>query len=685
MQATPRNRLASATSPYLQQHAGNPVDWYPWGDEALERAQREDRPILLSIGYAACHWCHVMAHESFEDADVAEVMNRLFVNIKVDREQRPDLDRIYQTAHQLLTGRGGGWPLTVFLTPDDRLPFFAGTYFPRHPRHGLPGFPDLLERIAALYRQRREEIREQNQRVQAAFEQVNAAPGSPQAALDATPLDQARSALAEAFDSHRGGFGQAPKFPQPTLIECLLRDYAHAPAERRESLHMACTTLRRMALGGIYDQVGGGFARYAVDDDWMIPHFEKMLSDNALLLALYSDAWQATGDHLFARIAGETADWALREMRDPAGGFYSALDADSEGEEGRFYLWTPDEVRALLTPEEYAVVAARFGLDGAANFEGRWHFHVHASLSELAKFLRLPGETVRQRLDSARRKLYAARCQRPWPLRDEKILTGWNALMIRGMARAGRLLRRDDLVQAATQALAFLRRELWTGSGLLASWRDGRAELPAYLDDHAFLLDAVLELLQCEWDSEAADFARSLAERLLAGFQDPDGGGFFFTAHDHEALPTRSRPLTDDALPAGNGVAARALLDLGCLLGEPRYIDAGERAVRSAWPALTQLPHAHATLLGALERVLRPPRLITLRGDRDACHAWREDLERYYEPGRLVFVDPGAAGSQVRAQLCLGTVCQAPVEQLESLRDQLGHPRTGPEPAPPEN
>ena len=665
------NRLAEATSPYLQQHAANPVDWHPWGEEALQLARDSDRPILLSVGYAACHWCHVMAHESFEDPEVAAAMNRLFVNIKVDREQRPDLDRIYQIAHQLLTGRGGGWPLTVFLTPDDRVPFFAGTYFPRQARHGMPAFPDLLERIAGLYRERSEDIRAQNGEVLSAFQRLNAAPGDGTEAIDATPLKQARETLAEQFDSRHGGFGGAPKFPQPTLIERLLRDYAHAPGQRRDSLHMACTTLRRMALGGINDQVGGGFARYSVDEHWMIPHFEKMLSDNGLLLALYTDAWQATGDHLFRRIARETAEWALTEMRSAEGGFYSALDADSEGSEGTFYLWTPEQARALLTDNEYAVTAARFGLDNPANFEGRWHLHVQASLSELAKELHAPADTIAERLEDARRKLYQARWQRQWPLRDEKILTSWNALMIRGLARAGRLLEREDFVKAAEQALAFIHRELWTGRRLLASWRDGKAELPAYLDDHAFLLDACLELLQCRWDDDTAAFAGHLADRLLDGFEDREHGGFLFTASDHEALVTRSRPLTDDALPAGNGVAARALLQLGHLKGEPRYLQSGERAVRSAWPAMARLPHAHASLLTALETVLTPPRMVTIRGNPDSSHEWQQDLERYYAPDRLVFVRDDDASPDTGARVCTGSTCLPPVTTLQALREQL--------------
>ncbi|SEP13368.1 thioredoxin domain-containing protein [Aquisalimonas asiatica] len=675
METTQRNRLEGATSPYLQQHATNPVAWYPWCDEALELARREDRPILLSIGYAACHWCHVMAHESFEDPDTAAVMNRLFVNIKVDREQRPDLDRIHQIAHQLLTRRPGGWPLTVFLTPDGRVPFFAGTYFPREPRHGMPGFTELLERVAALYRDRRDALEEQSAEVVAAFTTINAAPGDADTPLDPSLPDQARDALTREFDTTHGGFGKAPKFPQAPLIDRLLRDYAAAPERRRDSLHMACTTLRRMALGGINDQIGGGFARYAVDDYWMIPHFEKMLSDNGLLLALYTDAWQATGDHLFSRIAEETAQWMLGEMQAPEGGFYSALDADSEGEEGRFYLWTPKAVQALLADADYPLFAARFGLDDPPNFEGRWHLHVQASLSELAKRFHRPTEQIREQLDAARALLYQERSRRVWPMRDEKILTSWNALAIRGLARAGRLLERPDFIDAAEQAMDFVRQSLWRDGRLLASWRRGTAELPAYLDDHAFLLDAVLELLQCRWDDATAGFGDTLAERLLAGFEDTEHGGFLFTAHDHEALITRSRPLTDDALPSGNGVAARALMEFGTLRGEPRYLAAGERAVRSAAPAMARAPHAHATLLGAMDRVLQPPRVVTLSGDAADATTWQRDVERYYAPGRLVFLPAHEPGAPVRATVCEGTVCRAAPGSVHDLRAWLHAPR----------
>ncbi|MDX1654378.1 MAG: thioredoxin domain-containing protein, partial [Candidatus Competibacteraceae bacterium] len=426
----PSNRLTRETSPYLLQHAHNPVDWYPWGEEALERARREDRPILLSIGYSACHWCHVMAHESFEDQATAQVMNQLFVNIKVDREERPDLDKIYQQAFQLLNQRGGGWPLTVFLSPDDLTPFFAATYLPPEPRHGMPSFIELMRKIDQVYRDKRGDIRAQNQSLLQALRSGPSRMAKTGYAVNPAPLREARDQLIKSFDTVNGGFGGAPKFPHPTSIERLMRHWAWSAADGepdREAETVARLTLRRMAEGGIYDHLGGGFCRYSVDSQWMIPHFEKMLYDNGPLLTLYSEAWRATQDPLFKRAAEETADWVLREMRDHAnGGFYSTLDADSEGQEGKFYVWDRQEVQALLSEEEYAVFAPHFGLDRPANFEGRWHLHSFKDLDQVAREAGLTPQEARVRLDSARKKLFQVRGRRVWPGRDDKILTAWN-------------------------------------------------------------------------------------------------------------------------------------------------------------------------------------------------------------------------------------------------------------------
>ena len=507
-----RNHLAEETSPYLLQHADNPVEWYPWGETALARAKQENKPILLSIGYSACHWCHVMAHESFEDPGTAALMNQLFINIKVDREERPDLDKIYQVAQQMLTHGSGGWPLTMFLAPEKQQPFFGGTYFPKDARYGMPAFGDLLRRVAQYYREQGAEIAAQSEQLQAAF--ISLVPQPAQAAiLDESPLLEARAALERSFDADFGGFSRAPKFPHPNSIERCMRQWYRTSAQVSpdlRALYMGTLTLTRMAEGGLYDQLGGGFARYSVDGAWMIPHFEKMLYDNAQLLGEYSRAHLATGEALFARIANETADWALRDMHSPEGGFYSSLDADSQGHEGKFYVWAAGEIQALLTPREYAAFSPRFGLERAPNFEGEWHLHTFASVDSIAESLEESPETVNALIDSARAKLLKARSLRIWPARDEKILTAWNALMIKGLAIAARVLQRPDLAEAASAAVDFVRRHLWRDGRLLATYKDGRAHLPAYLDDYAFLADALLELLQTRWRSSDLDFARQL-------------------------------------------------------------------------------------------------------------------------------------------------------------------------------
>jgi hypothetical protein len=678
------NRLADATSPYLQQHAHNPVQWWPWCDEALELARSTGRPILLSIGYSACHWCHVMAHESFEDPDTAGVMNRLFVNIKVDREERPDLDKIYQSAHQLLSGRPGGWPLTVFLTPDDQVPFFAGTYFPAEPRHGLPSFRDLLERVARAYEAQQEEIREQNRSLLQALGSLTPKDATQQP-LDATPLDGARQQLGQAYDRAHGGFGQAPKFPHATGIERLLRHWAATGGARGDAaaLEMAVETLRRMSLGGIYDQVGGGFCRYSVDDRWMIPHFEKMLYDNGPLLALLADAWQATGLDTFRRTAASTAEWVIREMQSPEGGYYSTLDADSEGEEGRFYVWDREEVRSLLEAGEYALLARHYGLDRQPNFEGRWHLHTYVEADDLAEETGLEPVEVARRLDSAREKLFQAREERVRPGRDEKILVSWNALMIKGMARAGRIFDRADWLASAERALAFIRRALWVDGRLLATHKDGRSHLSAYLDDYAFLVDALMELLEARWSTDDLNLARQLADGMLAHFEDRRNGGFYFTADDHESLIQRPKSLGDESTPSGNGVAAYCLQRLGHLLGEPRYLQAAERTLRHAWSQVRQIPYAHASLLQGLEEYLEPPEILILRGEGGELERWRAAAGRGYAPARLTLAigadaddlpealaAKGPRGAAV-AYVCRGMQCGAPVASYGELSAHL--------------
>jgi uncharacterized protein len=685
--ASPRNRLAAETSPYLLQHAANPVDWHPWSEDALERARREDKPILLSVGYSACHWCHVMAHESFEHEPTAALMNELFVSIKVDREERPDIDRIYQIAQQVLTQRGGGWPLTMFLSPEDRVPFFGGTYFPREARYGVPSFADLLTRVAAHFRENRAAIREQNGRLAAVLAELVPGAPAPGTALSAEPLARARTKLEADFDAQFGGFTTAPKFPHPGFIERLLRHWAASqrePDPDLRALYMASLTLTRMAEGGLYDHVGGGFARYSVDAWWMIPHFEKMLYDNGPLLALYAEAAVATGEPLFRAAANGTADWVLAEMQAPAGGFYSSIDADSEGEEGKFYVWDRDEVRALLTADEYLALARRFGLDRTPNFEGRrWHLHAFVPVAAIAADSGATADAVEACLASGLAKLAAVRARRVRPGRDDKILTSWNGLMIRGLAIAARALERPELAEAATRAVDFLRRELWRDGRLLATHKDGRSHLAAYLDDYVFLAEALLELLATRWRTADLEFAVALAEAALAHFEDPAAGGFWFTADDAEALITRSKSFADEALPSGNGVAARLYTRLGYLLGEPRYLATGERALLAAWSAIDRHPPAHGSLLDALEERLQPTEIVILRGPAAVSAAWHRDLARLYAPRRMLLAIPDSAEGLPPslaskpatpggvAYVCSGSVCETPIASLPALVRRL--------------
>jgi uncharacterized protein YyaL (SSP411 family) len=691
------NHLINETSPYLRHHAHNPVDWYPWGSEALERARRERKPIHLSIGYAACHWCHVLEKESFEDEATAQLLNENFVNIKVDREERPDLDRIYQIAQQMITQRGGGWPLTMFLTHDDQRPFFGGTYFPKEPRYGLPAFSDLLKRVADYYRTHEKELRAQNAALVSALADMNFPPAAAGTELTDAPLEACRAQLAGTFDRRYGGFGGAPKFPAPKALERLLRDWRASPAGDEaglQSLYMAGFTLRRMADGGICDQLGGGFCRYSVDERWMIPHFEKMLYDNAALLAVYANSSLASADALCGQVVLETARWTLGEMQSPEGGFYSSLDADSEGHEGRFYAWDREQVRGALSPDEFAVFAPRYGLDSPANFEGRWHLYVNATVDQIAAVLQRPAAEVGALLESARAKLLALRAQRVRPARDEKILTSWNALMIRGLAIAARVHDDEGLAAAASRALDFLRSTLWRDGRLLATYKDGRAHLNAYLDDYAYLVDAVLELQQVRFRADELEFARQLTEVVLGHFADEANGGFYFTSDDHEQLIHRSKTFSDDATPSGNGIAAFTLQRLGHLLGEPRYLTAAERTLRAAWPALERYPVSHVTLVTALEELLQPPEIVILRGEALAIEAWRQELARLFAPRRLVLaiaadaagLPPALADKTPRgaavAYICRGSACSAPVESVEALREQL-QPRVTPAASPP--
>ncbi|HET8897928.1 MAG TPA: thioredoxin domain-containing protein [Rhodanobacteraceae bacterium] len=657
------NHLATETSPYLRQHADNPVDWWPWCDEALSLARKAGKPILLSIGYSACHWCHVMARESFEDAATAALMNELYVCIKVDREERPDLDKVYQLAYQAMNRRGGGWPLTAFLTPDDHLPFYLGTYFPPTPRHGLPAFGQVLQEVRRWWDEQRGAVREQN-RALAAFLADGAAAGA-SATPDDAPLRAVLATLADRFDPKQGGHRGAPKFPPSIELELLLDLEQPAPV---------ALTLERMAAGGIHDQLGGGFARYSVDAYWQIPHFEKMLYDNAQLLPLYAEHDPAVAQRLI--------DWLRREMTAADGSFFAALDADSEHEEGKYYVWQREQVRDLLEPDEYAVIACHYGLDLAPNFENRaWNLVQARPLAPMAQALGIADDVVAARLARAREKLLAARSQRVRPGLDDKRLTGWNALMIAGLARASRTCARADWLTMAERALDALHAGAWRDGRLLAKTGPDATRFPAYLDDCACLLDALLEMLQCRWSARDFEWALALAEQLLARFEDSAQGGFFFTAHEHETLIQRSKPFIDEATPAGNGVAARALLRLGHLTGETRYLDAAERCLRAGRAALDEMPAACSTQLRALNDYLAPRSHVVIRcaGEAEAARwaasappARRTDVYRIpAAAGGL----PGVLAAQVWraggvAYRCRGTQCEPPITDPARLHSE---------------
>jgi uncharacterized protein len=649
------NRLADETSPYLLQHKDNPVDWYPWGEEALARAREEDRPILLSIGYSACHWCHVMERESFEDEQTARLMNERFVPIKLDREERPDLDSIYMEACQAMTGQGG-WPLNVFLTPE-QVPFYAGTYFPPEARMGMPSWRQVLAAVAEAWEDKRDEIRAGGERIAERL-RGGAVLSPSQREVDASALDAAVDRLAQTYDRVHGGFGVAPKFPPASAIELLLR---------RGETEMSAHTLRRMASGGIYDQVGGGFARYSVDTQWLVPHFEKMLYDNALLARAYLHGWQVTGDELFRTVCEETLDWALRELRGPEGGFHSALDADSEGEEGRFYVWTLDELREVLGDEADAAIAW-FGVTERGNFEGR------------NILTRGEGDPPPD-LGEWRRTLYDARAQRVWPGLDDKRLTSWNALMISALAEAGAVLERDDYLDAARATAEFLLGDLRDSDGrLLRSWKDGTAKLNAYLEDHAYLLEALLTLYEASFEPRWFEAARELADTMIERFADPEQGGFFETSADHERLIARRKDLEDHPIPAGNSSAAYGLLRLAALTGEHEYERHAESVLRLLWELAPKHPQAFGHLLQALDFHLARTREVALVGDDDGELA-RTVRSRFRPHLVLAGGDPDGvpllAGREpvegrAAAYVCENFACKLPVTEPAELEELLG-------------
>ena len=648
------NKLAHETSPYLLQHKDNPVDWYPWGEEALARARDEDRPLLVSIGYSACHWCHVMERESFEDPAVAALMNEHFVCVKVDREERPDVDAIYMDAVQAMTGHGG-WPLNAFLTPDG-VPFYAGTYYPPAPRQNMPSWPMVLEGIARAWREQREEITGSAERIVERL-RASAAIQAPDVELDPASLDAAQAALRRTYDADWGGWGGAPKFPATSVIEFLLRR-----GERQMALH----TLRRMATGGMYDQVGGGFARYSVDPRWIVPHFEKMLYDNALLARAYLHAFQVSGEPFFERVARETLDWALRELRQDEGGFASALDADSEGVEGRFYVWRLDEVRAALPADLADAAIEHFGMTEAGNFEGA-NIPVRATPDPL-------------RLADIKAGLLAAREQRVRPGLDDKRLAAWNALMISALADAGAVLGEPRYLDAARAAAEFVGRELrGPDERLLRSYNRGTAHLNAYLEDHAFLLEALLTLYEATFEPRWFGEAVRVADEILDRFADPERGGFFSTATDHEPLIARRKELEDTPIPSGSSAAAFGLLRLARLTGEARYEEAALGVIRLLHTLAPQHPAAFGHLLQAIDFHLADVREVALVGpDREPLERVVREAFRPHlvlaggEPDGVPLLDGRApVDGRAAAYVCERFTCLRPVTEPDELRALL--------------
>jgi uncharacterized protein len=679
------NRLARETSPYLLQHADNPVDWYPWGEDAFERARAEDRPILLSIGYSACHWCHVMEHESFEDEETARLMNDRFINVKVDREERPDVDSIYMTAVQSMTGHGG-WPMTVFLTPDGS-PFYGGTYFPPEPRHGLPSFRQLLGAIADAFHTRRDEVDRSAAGLRETLEQSTRL-RDPATTLANTILDDAYRGLAARHDARFGGFGGAPKFPQPMSLEFLLRH--HARTGEPAALEMLSHTLRRMARGGMYDQVGGGFHRYSVDAHWLVPHFEKMLYDNALLTRLYLYAYQATGDEEFRRVAEHVISYVRREMTSPEGGFYSAQDADSEGEEGKFYVWSEGEIDRVLGPEDGRLFRRYYGVTAAGNFEGRNILHVESDVAAVAADAGVTPQELEEVLERGRSALYQARSGRVWPARDDKVLTSWNAMMLQALAVGARVLDDREYRDAAVRNAEFLLNALRPGGALKRTWRAGTAHIDAFLEDHALLADALLSLYEATFDPRWVREARQLGDRILDRFWDEQSGMFYDAAVGGEALVVRPRDVDDNATPSGNSAATHMLLRLAAFTGEPRYERVASRVLRDMGGLLQRAPLAFGHLLAALDFHLATPQEVAIVGDPGApdTRALLDVVGEAYRPNTILaltapdpdeaviatiplLADRPALDGRATAYVCQRFTCRSPVTSPAALRAEL--------------
>ncbi|HXG22984.1 MAG TPA: thioredoxin domain-containing protein, partial [Chthonomonadales bacterium] len=642
------NRLIHETSPYLLQHAHNPVDWYPWGEEALRRAKEEDKPILLSVGYSACHWCHVMERESFENEEIASLMNEHFINIKVDREERPDIDHIYMNAVQMMTGQGG-WPMTVFLTPDGK-PFYGGTYYPPEDRYGRPGFPRILRAVAEAWEKRRAEIESQGATIVKEMARLSGV-DMPESPVTPDLLDQAYLHLRQQFDTRFGGFGSAPKFPQPMILDFLLR--YHLRSHREEPLKMVELTLEKMAFGGIYDQLGGGFHRYSTDAYWLVPHFEKMLYDNAQLVQTYLHAYQLTGDLLYRRIVEETLEYVLREMTSPQGGFYSSQDADSEGEEGRFFVWTEAEIKEVLGEDDAVLFCRYYDVTARGNWEGRNILNVPVAPEPFARSMGLSPDAFGQKLATMRAKLFARRQQRVKPARDEKIITAWNGLMLAAFAEAAAVLEREDYLHTAIKNAAFVLQELYkegrlmrTGCAMPISPHQGEAReanafqlapIPGFLEDYAFYADGLIRLYEATFDRNWLDAAEQLTDSLVNHFLDPQGG-FYMTAAQAEDLVERPKDIADNAVPSGNSVAVDVLLRLATLLGKEHYRKQAATVLRKMNSLLTQHPAVFGRLLCAADFYIGPVRELAIVGPRDSreTRALLRVARQQYHPNLVI-------------------------------------------------
>jgi len=681
--SAPTNRLGRETSPYLLQHAHNPVNWYPWGPEAFAAARRDGKAVLLSIGYSACHWCHVMERESFEDPQTAQVMNEHFISIKVDREERPDLDEIYMSCVQRMTGHGG-WPMTIFLTADAE-PFYGGTYFPPEDRRGMPSFRRVLRAVAEAYRDRPGEVKRTAAELIADLARSERASQS-DAPLHSSLVERAADALAAAYDSRFGGLGRAPKFPNPMVFSLFLR--AFELSGRRPFLEMTTHTLRTMARGGIYDHLGGGFHRYSVDERWLVPHFEKMLYDNAQLVPLLLDTYRASGDRFFLDVAEDVLRYVAREMTSPEGGFYSTQDADSEGVEGKYFLWDRAQVMSVLGEEVGEIFCRVYDVTDVGNFEDRNILHVTLSHEQASKMFRKDPQEIHRLLAEARARLFEAREQRTKPFRDEKILAAWNGLLLSACADALRMTRKREYRRLAEDGAAFVRHRLWSGDRLLHSYKDGEAKVPAFLDDYAALGLAFLDLYEATTAVEHLGWAERLAAQMLELFWDDANGGFFYTAADHERLILRTKPVHDGSMPSGNSLAAMLCLRLHAFTENERYSKVGERVLRLYRGAMEENPFAHACLLAALDFHARQPRevVVVASGGRDGAADLLDPLERIYQPNRVVVCyDPASpplklppfardkplVDSRPTAYVCHRSTCSPPVGDWPSLRELI--------------